>query len=375
MSTKIGFFMDQIAGHVTNYRNMREVAQHEAGFQAAWHEIHYYRADGALEQIRRRMPFIPSYVTGVMRGTIEMHRALQQQQYDAIFTNASVRVFFTGHFRRVPTLVDLDATPAQIDRMAAYSAGWSDPQPIAFLKWKLFQRVLRSAALVQAWSRWAKQSVVDEYGIPSEKVVVNPPGVKLNFWRPDRTGQNRLGGAPRVLFVGGDFRRKGGQMLLDWFGSADRPSCELHIVTREEVPASPGIYVYNDMTPNSERLLRLFQSSDLFVLPSLGECFGIATVEAMATGLPVIASDVGGTADIIEPGRNGWIVPGADGRALKQAIESILSDAGRREAMGAQSRSMAEERFDVARNARRTFSYLQELGRGKPGGNSLLAHN
>jgi hypothetical protein len=78
-------------------------------------------------------------------------------------------VFFTDYLRRVPTLVDLDATPAQIDRMAAYSSGWSDPQPIGFLKWKLFQRVLRSAALVQAWSRWAKQSVVDEYGIPSEK--------------------------------------------------------------------------------------------------------------------------------------------------------------------------------------------------------------
>lgn len=169
MSSKIGFFMDQIAGHVTNYRNMREVAQHEAAFQATWHESHYYRADGALEQIRRRMPFIPSYATGVLRGALEMRRALRQQRYDAIFTNTSVRVFFTDYLRRVPTLVDLDATPAQIDRMAAYSSGWSDPQRIGFLKWKLFQRVLRSAALVQAWSRWAKQSVVDEYGIPSEK--------------------------------------------------------------------------------------------------------------------------------------------------------------------------------------------------------------
>lgn len=376
MSTKIGFFMDQIAGHVTNYRNMREVAQHETEFQATWHEIHYYRADGALEQIRSRMPLIPSYVTGVLRGTLEMRRALQQQRYDAIFTNASVRVFFTDYFRRVPTLVDLDATPAQIDRMAAYSAGWSDPRPIAFLKWKLFQRVLRSAALVQAWSRWAKQSVVDEYGIPSEKVVVNPPGVKLDFWQPNRASQNRLGdGALRVLFVGADFRRKGGQMLLDWFGSAQRPGCELHIVTREQVPASPGVYVYNDMAPNSERLLRLYQSCDLFVLPSLGECFGIATVEAMAAGLPVIASDVGGTADIIEPGRNGWIVPGADGRALSQAIESLLNDGNLRDAMGAQSRSIAEERFDVARNARRTFGYLQELGRGQLDRQSQLAHN
>lgn len=193
-------------------------------------------------------------------------------------------------------------------------------------------------------------------------MVVNPPGVKLNFWRPNRADQNRFDRAPRVLFVGADFRRKGGQMLLNWFGSAQRPNCELHIVTREQVQASPGVHVYNDMAPNSERLLRPYQSSDLFVLPSLGECFGIASVEAMAAGLPVIASDVGGTADIIELGRNGWIGPGGDGRALKQAIESILNDAGMLGSMGAQSRAMAEERFDVARNARRTFGYLQELG-------------
>jgi glycosyltransferase involved in cell wall biosynthesis len=115
------------------------------------------------------------------------------------------------------------------------------------------------------------------------------------------------------------------------------------------------------MQPNSERLLDLYRQSDLFVLPSLAECFGIATIEAMASGLPVIASDVGGTADIIEPARNGFIVPGNDGRALAQAIAAILDDPALRLRMGRQSRQLAEQRFDLRRNAQLTFDYLKQI--------------
>jgi starch synthase len=83
----------------------------------------------------------------------------------------------------------------------------------------------------------------------------------------------------------------------------------------------------------------------------------------MAAGLPAIASDVGGTADIIEPGRNGFIVPGNDARALGQAITTTLADPARRAAMGRASRTLAEERFDLIKNARKTFGYLKDIAR------------
>src|ERR1700712_3503130 len=94
MSYNIGFVVDQIAGHVTNYRNLRSVAIHDPELQASWHEIYYYKAGGAIEQVRERLlPFMPTYLSGIMRGTREMHKALRNHSYDALFSNASVSVF------------------------------------------------------------------------------------------------------------------------------------------------------------------------------------------------------------------------------------------------------------------------------------------
>jgi glycosyltransferase involved in cell wall biosynthesis len=226
----------------------------------------------------------------------------------------------------------------------------------------MFRRNLQSATLLQAWSNWAKQSVITDYGIDAAKVVVNPPGIDLDLWKPSGPKPARSQDQPlKILFVGGDFRRKGGPLLMEWFKTLNHSRYELHLVTREPVESAPGVHVYHNMEPNSPELLRLYHTSDLFILPSLGECFGIATIEAMGAGLPVIATDVGGTADIIEPGRNGFIIPSKDVKVIGQAIEAILGDDTRRVEMGCQSRILAEERFDLEKNARRTFSYLEQL--------------
>ena len=362
MSYKIGFVMDQIAGHVTNYHNMRDVVPLDPELEATWHEIHYYKSGGWIEQLRERiLPFMPTYATGIMRGAWEAHKALRGGTYDALFSNASIGVFFTRTFRRIPTMIDFDSTPLQIDQMDAYKSS-VDPKPIAAFKWRLTRDMMHSATLLQAWSRWAKRSAVDDYGIPAEMIVVNPPGVNLGFWRPNPTLRSSSAPHPsKVLFVGADFRRKGGDLLLEWYKGQRPENVELHIVTREPVDSGPGVYVYHNIQPNSDQLIGLYQSSDLFVLPSLAECFGIATVEAMAAGLPVIASDVGGTADIIEPERNGFIVPANDVAALSCAIATILGDATRLRNMGAQSRLLAEERFDLRKNTQHTFNYLKQI--------------
>jgi len=363
MAYKIGFLMDQIAGHITNYHNLRDVARFDRTLDASWHEIHYYKSGGSIEKMREQvLPFVPTYFSGIARGAWEMRKSLRSQRYDALFSNASVGVFFSRTFRAIPTLIDFDSTPHQIDQMPAYSTGKSDPRPIQSVKWWLSREMMQSATLLQAWSNWAKDSAVRDYGMDPAKVVVNPPGVKLDFWKPAPQNGERAKQAPRrILFVGADFRRKGGDLLLEWYKHQPADMYELHIVTREQVAPTQYVHVYNDMQPNTERLLQLYHNSDLFVLPSLGECFGIATVEAMAAGLPVITSDAGGVRDIVDVGDNGFIVPANDVQAFGGAIAAVFEDEQRRIAMGKRSRSIAEQRFDVQRNARRTLDFLKQI--------------
>lgn len=364
MAHRVGFVMDLVAGHVTNYQNLKRVADTDPELDASWHEISYYVPGGVIERVREKaLRFVPSYFSGITRGAWEMRTALRSDDFDALFTNASVCVFFARDFRRIPTLVDFDSTPVQLDRMPAYTPK-PDSLPVERLKFWLSQNMMHAASICQAWTRWARDSAIADYGVPPERVIVNPPGIDLTRWQPtDRPADPER--PKRVLFVGGDFKRKGGELLLDWFRSRSYRNVELHLVTREEVEPSPGVFVYRNVRPNSDDLSKLHAQSDLFALPSLGECFGISTIEAMASGLPVVQSDSGGTADIIEPGRNGFIVPAGDTRALGNAIESVLGDDTRRAALGVASRELACERFDVVKNAKRTFGYLKELAQRK----------
>ena len=151
--------------------------------------------------------------------------------------------------------------------------------------------------------------------------------------------------------MGGDFERKGGVELLEAFARLPTGTAELILVTKAYVPRPDGVAVIDDLTPNDPRLVRLFNQSDVFALPSRAEAFGIAAVEASAAGLPVIASDVGGLADIVDDGVTGLKVPARDVDALEVARRTLLESREARLAMGAAARQRAVERFDVARNA------------------------
>jgi glycosyltransferase involved in cell wall biosynthesis len=352
------FLMDQIAGHITNYRNLRSVAEGDPEIEAQWHELHYHKPGGRIERALSRLP---TYYQGVLRGTWEARKALRgRPRPQALLSNASIGVFLTDRYRQIPTMLDFDCTPRQIDRMPAYGVN-RDAPVLAQLKWRLSCRMYRSAVRLQAWSHWAAKSVVEEYGADPAHVVVNPPGIDLQFWQPGTARTDDHSAPPRVLFVGGDFQRKGGALLLEWIRAGEGRGAELHLVTREPVAPAPGVFVYPDMKPNSDELRRLYHTCDVFALPSHGECFGIATVEAMGAGLPVVVTDVGGTADIVEDGGNGWIVPPNDLPRLTEALNSVLADPARRRQMGLRSRALAEERFDLWRNAQRTLAMLKEI--------------
>jgi glycosyltransferase involved in cell wall biosynthesis len=350
------FVMEQHLGHQTYSENLRSCVAQSDEIDATWAPVRYAQSDARWEGIR----WLPAAVRGALRGRREVLRALAADSSDVCFFNTQVPAALAGRrARRRPYLVATDITPIQFDRMAGHYGHRADrPGPIRWLKRRASAAVFRRASAVLPWSDWVAGSLSHDYGVAAERIVVLPPGVDIALWQPPpaRVASRR----PRILFVGGDFWRKGGRLLLEAFKALRRGEAELAVVTRTELPEEPDVRVFHDMTPNSPALIRLYQSSDVFVLPSEAEAFGIAAVEAAAVGLPVIAAAVGGLADVVVHDVTGLLIPPGDAVALERSLRAMLDDGARARRMGHAGRQRAEARFDARKNGGRVVRLLLE---------------
>jgi glycosyltransferase involved in cell wall biosynthesis len=107
--------------------------------------------------------------------------------------------------------------------------------------------------------------------------------------------------------------------------------------------------------------MELFRSADLFVYPSYHEGMPMAVIEAMACGLPIIATEVGGLPDLVFPGLNGLLVPAGDPDQLADAIHQLVVDPQTRHSMQIGSIRMAQKNFDVEKLVLRLLDIYQAL--------------
>jgi glycosyltransferase involved in cell wall biosynthesis len=358
---RFAFVMEQTLGHVTHYRNMRSTVDSDSSILATWLPL-AFPSDGALENL----PVLRSNWS--VRASVRARRVLRQhhaaRSYQALFFHTQVTTLLcTGLMRRVPAVVSLDATPLNYDTVGSGYNHESQGRLAEKLKLRINQRPLLAAGAVVTWCDWARRSLIDRYGVPAERITVIPPGVPLDQWPPPRTRSDS--GPLHVLFVGADFTRKGGEDLLAAVAQLPRP-VELHLVTKADVSERPGVKVYREVAPNSDLLKRLYAEADLFVLPTHADCFPLVIQEAMAAGLPTIATDVGAISEAVIPNRTGLLVPSRDPRALANAIDAMAGDVTRRRTMGHEARLLAEARFDSAINAQRILDIMRELTLTRP---------
>lgn len=320
-----------------------------------WVDVTYTKPGGWLE----RLP-VPGRAGGTLRGVQQTASALLRRRYDALlFLTHNPAVLQQWALSLTPSLLWTDVTPALLDAQAEqYEHPVDGLRAIAAFKRMLVRRTFDLAALCVGWSEWARASFVADYGVPESRTAVVPPGVDLSLWEPLARGAVR--GLPRLLFVGGNFARKGGDVLLDVFRMRLRGRCELDLVTRDPVPEEEGVRVHRGLSAGSEPLLALYRSASAFVLPTRGDCFSIASLEAMATGLPVVVSNVGGIAEIVSP-ETGFLVEAGNGNELSSAVETLLADQEKRAALGRAGRRRVETKFSAELTSSRLLELLTEI--------------
>jgi glycosyltransferase involved in cell wall biosynthesis len=344
--------MEQHIGHQTYYQNLRQGVELDAHIQAIWAPITYTGTNWLAN-----FPGVPRNLWGTLQGMFQVRDAIAGADYDVAFFNTQVPAALASRqVRRRPYVLATDITPIQYDRMSHLYGHKADRSGLlADYKQRVNITLLRGASRLLPWSNWTRESLIQDYGVTPERIDVVPPGVDLRLWTP---GTRPNTGPLRILFVGGDLYRKGGATLLKAFRALPRGVAELHLVTRTPIVAEEGVHIYHAMQPNSPELIALYQSSDVFVLPTEAEAFGIAAIEASASGLAIVATAIGGLGDIVSEGENGFLVQPKDDVAVYTHLSRLAADPDLRSRMGYASRVRAEARFDARRNAARVIEHL-----------------
>jgi glycosyltransferase involved in cell wall biosynthesis len=369
-AVRAAFVMEQTLGHVTHFQNLQEAVRGHADVSPTWLPIPF-----AEPPVAGLLPPLRNWsIRASVRARRALGRVLADSPHDALIFHTQVTALFSlGLMRRVPTIVSLDATPINYDSVGAYyghrpaGAGLLDRQ-----KYAMNRRVFHAAAGLVSWSEWARRSLDRDYGIDPARVRVLAPGAAPAYFE---IGQQRLARpetvAPdrpvRLLFVGGDFDRKGGPHLLECLRGSLADRCELHLVTQAPVAPRRNVTVHRGVRPNSPELLRLFAEADVFVLPTLADCLAVVLMEATAAGLPVITTDVAALGEAVLPGESGLLIRGGDVPELRRALDALVVDAQLRRRMGRAGQRLARQKFDAGRNGRALLDLVVEVARAGRG--------
>ncbi len=357
----LGFALEHSLGHTTHAQNLKDVLRGRTDIVPTYVDLPYDGLPGAWT----RLPGVRSNWS--LRASLGAWLGLRGRagRLDgALFHTQVTALFSAGLMRRMPSVISLDATPLQYDALGAfYGHVPSGDARIEALKKRLNQRAFGAARHLVSWSQWAKDSLVADYGVSPEKVTVIPPGIDTDRWDFDRSVPRS--GPVNLLFVGGDFARKGGDTLLEAFARLPAAlDVRLHLVTKTRGVGEglPGVTVWRDVAPNSEALLRLFAQADLFVFPTRGDCLPLAVMEALASGLPVVTTTVGALPEAVTHGETGWVVPPDDAGALADALAALAGDGALRARLACQARAVGRERFDAAKNYGRLVETVRAVG-------------
>jgi len=224
-----------------------------------------------------------------------------------------------------------------------------------------------------------RASIQRVYGYPDPPLI--PNGIPTDEYAPDSDTRAQWrqahGIEPRatvVTHIGRFAFQKNHALLVEAFAQvhSDAPlylllvgGGELESAVREQV-AGLGLQERVRFLGTRADVADILRASDVFVLSSRWEGNPMSVMEAMAAGLPVVSTAVGGVPELVREGETGLLVPSEDAGALAQALQALVDDPAQRQAMGDAARQRAVARFDIRHTVRRYEQLYEKLLTQRP---------
>lgn len=362
------FVNENVAGHATMHiglrRNLRNHPEVEATFFDCPPRRGFLRlASLAIPGLARLDLDFQTSRERFARSVVVRRHLNRLRPVDAlhIYTQ-NVALASVDLMRRQPTVVSTDTTNAQNFLMHPSRPPTRFSPVVAAAVQPLERRVYRAARMVVTHSAWAAESVI-AYGVPEDRVRVIPFGVLIPESAPRRPTSS-----PQITYVGGSMARKGGWRVLETWRRHFKDQATLTLVTRDLVPPEPGLEVRNDLRPGTPAIWEVLARTAVLAFPTEVDTFGYAVLEAMAAGVPVVASRCAGISEIVEEGRTGLLFDVADDEGLRASLERCLSAPALARRMGDAGRVRAIERYDARVTTAQLVDVLREATSREPTG-------
>jgi glycosyltransferase involved in cell wall biosynthesis len=216
---------------------------------------------------------------------------------------------------------------------------------------RLEGRNARQADVVLATSVYCRDAIVRHYGVPVERIRLVPEGIDLARWQRIAEETPRRSDGATILCVARQYPRKRVADLLRALPEVRRAVPSAHAVIVGDGPEHGALRALAaelelgdavqllGAIADDDVVARWYQRADVFCLPSVQEGFGIVFLEAMASGLPVVATRAAAVPEVVPDRQAGLLVPPGDVEALAAALTTLLCEPSRRAAYGAFGRA------------------------------------
>ncbi|MCR5876528.1 glycosyltransferase family 4 protein [Phenylobacterium sp. J426] len=277
--------------------------------------------------------------------------------YDAVFCQDAV----TAACARHPCVLywcDALAEPLYEAYLPGYWRKVLNPQQVAARE----AQAVSSARWVLCASEWVREPLAARHPEATEKFVLAPFPVGLprapDAGRVQAQIAARLGAKPKLLFIGVDWRRKGGDIAVALTQALRDAGVDATLTVVGATPFAPdacpafvdqlGFLRKTDPT-DMARLEQLLAEAHFLVLPSRAEAMGIALIEAHAYGVPTLTSRAGGIPGVVEDGANGFALDFTEVHQVARLIAPLFHDAARYAALASSARAVFDARYATER--------------------------